>query len=45
MVLEVEKKNLKLFGNYRAKVVVNDDPLKLGRIQDEIYPMFKYPET
>lgn len=40
MSIGIESKSLKYFGNYIGKVISNDDPLKLGRIQVEIYPMY-----
>ena len=34
-----ELKDKRFYGNYRAKVLDNNDPLKLGRVKCEIYPM------
>ena len=31
----------RIFGNFRAKVLDNDDPLQQGRIKAEIYPFYK----
>lgn len=45
MSMPLEEKDLKYYGNYRAKVINNDDPRMLGRVQAEIYPMFVYTDA
>lgn len=40
----LQENPLRYFGNYRAKVINNNDPLKFGRVQAEIYPMFVFSD-
>jgi len=44
-MLDFTKSDLKYNGTYRGLVMNNDDPLKQGRVQVKIYPMFDGIDT